>query len=201
MKGCLLAALALVGVILLLGGCGVSKYNGIVAQQENVDAKFVEITNQYKRRADLIPNLVKTVEGARDFERETLEAVIAKRQAVTNIQVPESVVQNPEAAAAFFQAQQGLTSALTRLLAVSENYPDLKATQAFRDLTVALEGTENRIAVARRDYIETVRSYNTAIKQFPGTLVAMLAGFEKMPQLEIEGEHLEDAPTVDFGNK
>jgi LemA protein len=180
MKGCLVVLVVVAAVLLGVGGCGVSQYNGIVSSQENVDAQWVEIRNQYKRRADLIPNLVNTVEGARDFERETLEAVIEKRRQVTNLQVPESVIEDP---------------------AVSESYPDLKATAAFRDLTVALEGTENRIAVARRDYVEAVKAYNVRIRKFPGNLVAGVFGFDEAPQLEIQGEALEEPPVVDFGEK
>jgi len=200
MKGCLIAMAVLLAILLGIGGCGVSKYNGIVTNQETVDAKWVEIRNQYKRRADLIPNIVKTVEGARDFERETLEAVIEKRRHVTNIQVPDSALEDPAAVQKFLQAQQGLSSALTRLLAVSESYPDLKATEAFRDLTVALEGTENRIAVARHDYIESVKGYNVGIKRFPGNMIAGMFNFEAAAQLEIQGEALEEAPAIDFGN-
>lgn len=201
MKGCLIAVLLAVLVLVGIGGCGVSKYNDIVSSQEVVDARWVEIRNQYKRRADLIPNLVNTVEGAADFERETLEAVIARRQAVTNLQVPESAVADPAAAQRFLEAQQGLGAALTRFLAVSEAYPQLQATQSFRDLTVALEGTENRIAVARSDYIDAVRHYNATIKRFPQNLLAGMFGFERIPQLEIEGERLEEAPAVDFGDR
>lgn len=198
MRGCLAAVAVCVGLVLLVAGCGVSTYNGIVSKQENVEAKFTEIKNQYKRRADLIPNLVEVVKGAKEFERETLEAVIEKRRHVTQIKVPDSVLENPQAAKAFLEAQESLGQALTRLLAVSERYPELKATQAFRDLAVALEGTENRIAVARRDYIEAVKQYNLAIRRFPGNLIAALFGFERAPQLEFE-EGVEETPKVDFG--
>lgn len=199
MKGVFVVLGVLLAVVLGIGGCGVTKYNGIVGKKESVDAQWVEIRNQYKRRADLIPNIVKTVQGASDFERETLEAVIEKRQQVTNIQVPDSAVTDPAAVQKFLEAQQGLSSALTRLLAVSERYPDLKSLAAFRDLTVALEGTENRIAVARRDYVESVKVYNVSIKQFPANVIAGMFNFDAASQLEIEGEDLETAPTVDFG--
>jgi LemA protein len=179
---------------LLLAGCGV---NNIPTYQETAKAKWSDVLNQYQRRADLIPNLVATVKGAADFERETLEAVVNARAKATSIQATPELVNDPEAFARFEAAQNELKGALSRLLATVENYPDLKATAAFRDLQAQLEGTENRIAVARNRYIDAVAAYNKLVRYFPTSLTARYllrleprtnfeasAGAEKPPEVK-----------------
>ncbi|HED65547.1 MAG TPA: LemA family protein [Planctomycetes bacterium] len=190
--------LVLVLGLLLAGGCGVSKYNTLVSEQETVEQCWRETLNMYKRRADLVPQLVETVKGASNFEKETLTQLTEARASVGRIQLPENLADDPAKLKAFLEAQQGLSSALSRLLAVAENYPELKSVGAFRDLQSQLEGTENRIAVARSDYIDAVREYNTAVRRFPNSLIASLFGFERMPQLEIE-DSVTETPKIDFG--
>jgi LemA protein len=165
------AALALALAVLAAGapGCG---YNSIQALDEQVTAAWAEVGNQYQRRADLVPNLVATVRGAADFERGTLEAVVAARARATGIQATPELVNDPEAFRRFEAAQAELSGALARLLVTVERYPDLKASAAFRDLQAQLEGTENRIAVARKRYIDTVAQYNTLVRSFPTNLTA-----------------------------
>jgi LemA protein len=154
---------------MLLSGCGV---NNIPTYEEQAKAKWADVNNQYQRRADLIPNLVETVRGYARQERETLEAVVNARAKATSIQVTPDIVNDPAKFKQFQEAQSQLSGALGRLIAVSENYPDLKSNQNFLALQSQLEGTENRIAVARRDYIESVRVYNTELRTFPGVLWA-----------------------------
>ena len=156
---------------LVVSGCG---YNQIQGADEQVKAAWAEVANQYQRRADLVPNLVSTVKGSANFERETLEAVVNARAKATSIQATPELVNDPEAFAKFEAAQTELKGALSRLLATVENYPDLKASAAFRDLQAQLEGTENRIAVARKRYIETVAEYNKLVRYFPTNLTARL---------------------------
>lgn len=179
----------------LLSGCG---YNAIQQKDEAVKAGWSEVLNQYKRRADLIPNLVKTVQGYAQQERQVLTEVTNARAKVGQIQV------NADDAASLqqFQAAQGeLSSALSRLLVVTENYPNLKSDQSFRDLQAQLEGTENRITVARGRYIETVQGYNTFVRSFPQNLTAKLFGYKEKPNFTVENEaQISEAPTVDFGN-
>ena len=179
-----------------LAGCGV---NNIPTYEEQAKAAWSQVQNQYQRRADLIPNLVETVKGAATFERETLQAVIEARGKVAQTTVPPDVLTNPEAFRAFEQNQAALTSALSRLLVVVERYPDLKANQNFLSLQSQLEGTENRIAVARRDYIDAVRRYNTELRTFPGRLWAMTlySGSEPMQNFTVV-EDVSKAPTVKF---
>ena len=185
-------------LLLLVGGCSVSTYNGLVTRKSKVAAGWSEIDNQYKRRYDLIPNLVATVQGAANFEKSTLTAVTEARASVGRVQLPKEVPTDDKQLAAYIAAQQGLGSALGRLMVVSENYPELKASQNFRDLQVQLEGTENRITVARTDYIEAVRDYNASIAKIPGNLVARFGGMTPAAQLTIpEAERA--APKVDFG--
>ncbi len=162
---------ALLAILLgvTLAGCGV---NNIPTQEEAAKAKWSQVLNQYQRRADLIPNLVETVKGYAKQEAQVLEAVVAARARATSVQVPADIVTNPEAFKKFQEAQSQLSASLGRLLAISENYPDLKSNQNFLALQSQLEGTENRIAVARRDYIESVRVYNTELRTFPGVLWA-----------------------------
>jgi len=161
--------LAVMALGVLLSGCGV---NNIPTYDEQAKAKWADVNNQYQRRADLIPNLVETVRGYARQERETLEAVVNARAKATSIQVTPDIVNDPAKFKQFQEAQSQLSGALGRLIAVSENYPDLKSNQNFLALQSQLEGTENRIAVARRDYIESVRVYNTELRTFPGVLWA-----------------------------
>ena len=165
----------LVAVLLLLSACGV---NTIPTLDEQVNAAWSQVLNQYQRRADLIPNLVETVRGYARQERETLEAVINARARATQMQLPPDILTNPEAFQEFQRSQAQLSGALARLLAVAEAYPDLKSNQNFLALQSQLEGTENRIAVARRDYIQTVQRYNTEVRTFPGRLWAWVYGAE-----------------------
>ncbi len=192
--------LALLIILLLvgLGGCaGCRTYNGLVAQDENVERVWGDVQTQYQRRADLIPNLVNTVKGAAEFERETLESVTNARANATSINLTADDLNDPAKMQAFQQAQSQLTGALSRLLAVAENYPQLQATQAFRDLQVQLEGTENRITVARRDYNGAVQTYNTRVGRFPTNLIAGVFGFDRRASFEADPGS-DQAPTVEF---
>ncbi len=190
-------------VILLLvafAGCsGCNTYNRLVAEDETVENAWADVESQYQRRADLVPNLVNTVRGAADFESSTLESVVEARARATSINLTVDDLSDPAAMQRFQEAQSQLSGALSRLLAVSENYPQLRATEAFRDLQVQLEGTENRIATARRDYNSAVRSYNTSVRRFPTNIIAGLTGFERRVPFEAE-EGAQQAPTVDFGS-
>jgi len=192
-----LPALFLAFVLPLLAGCG---FNTIPTQEEQAKAAWSEVLNQYQRRADLIPNLVETVKGYAAHESETLQAVVEARAKATQVTLPADALSNPDAFKAFQEGQAGLTSALSRLLAVVENYPDLKANQNFLALQAQLEGTENRIAVARRDYIEAVRIYNTSLKTLPTMLWAKFWFTDAKPfeTFTIPDEKLE-TPKVDFG--
>lgn len=188
--------LALLSLTLFLAGCGV---NNIPTYEEQAKATWSQVLNQYQRRADLIPNLVETVKGAAAFERDTLEAVVNARSRVAQTQVPADVLTNPEAFKTYEQNQAALTGALSRLLVVVEKYPDLKANQNFLALQSQLEGTENRIAVSRRDYIEAVRRYNTEIKTFPGRIwKIVLYGSAQPMQTFTISEEAKEAPKVKF---
>jgi LemA protein len=188
------------GVALLLGlsvsGCGI---NNIPSYQETAKAKWSDVQNQYQRRADLVPNLVETVKGYAKQERDVLEAVTAARARATSIQLPADIVNNPEAFKKFQDAQAQLSGALGRLLAVAENYPDLKSNQNFLALQAQLEGTENRIAVARRDYIDAVRIYNTELRTFPGVIWSrtLYAGDKPMETFTV-AEDVQRTPQVKF---
>lgn len=185
-------------VALLLGfhtGCG---YNDIQAGDEEVSAQWAEVANQYQRRADLIPNLVKTVQGSADFERETLEAVVNARAKATSIQATPELINDPAALEQFMGAQQQLGGALSRLLVAVERYPDLKGSAAFRDLQVQLEGTENRITVARGRYIDSVRRYNTLVRQFPVVITAKVIGADPKPTFEAREDVGDRPPEVEF---
>ena len=185
---------ALLGVT--LSACG---YNTIPTAEETAKAKWSDVQNQYQRRADLIPNLVATVQGYAKQEKEVLTAVTEARAKATSIKVDESTITDPEKFKQFQDAQRQLTGALGRLLAISENYPDLKSNQNFLALQSQLEGTENRIAVARRDYIEAVRVYNTTLKTFPGVLWAMTVFRSSKPMQEFTAASgSETAPKVQF---
>jgi LemA protein len=181
----------------LLSGCG---YNEFQTKDEATKAAWSEVVNQYQRRADLIPNLVNTVKGYATHERETLEAVTRARAAATSFQITPEVLNNPEAFQKFQQVQGELSSALSRLMVVSEKYPDLKADTSFRDLQSQLEGTENRITVARQRYIASVQDYNVSVRQFPNNLTAMMFGYKPKPSFTVENEKsISTAPTVNFG--
>ncbi len=190
----------LTGLMLLatltLTGCG---YNQIQSQDEQITSSWAEVLNQYQRRADLIPNLVSTVKGEAKFEQETLTKVVDARAKATSIQATPELVNNPEAFQKFQQAQGQLTSALSRLLVVSENYPSLRANQGFRDLQAQLEGTENRITVARNRYIQSVQAYNVTIRSFPSNLTAMLFGYKPKANFTVENEkEISTPPSVSF---
>jgi LemA protein len=176
---------------LLLSGCG---YNDFQRLDEQVKAGWAEVLNQYQRRADLIPNIVATVKGEANFEQETLTKVVEARARATSIQVTPETLNNPEAFNRFQQAQGELSSALSRLLVVSENYPNLKANQGFQDLRVQLEGTENRITVARNRYIKAVTDYNVLARQFPTNLTAMIFSYEVKPSFTVANEAAISAP-------
>jgi len=191
----LLGSAILAGV--LLSGCG---YNDFQTKDEATKAAWSEVVNQYQRRADLIPNLVNTVKGYASHERETLEAVTRARASATSFQITPEVLNNPEAFQKFQQVQGELSSALSRLMVVSEKYPDLKADTSFRDLASQLEGTENRITVARQRYIASVQDYNVTVRQFPKNLTAMVFGYETKPSFTVENEKaISTAPAVNFG--
>ena len=188
-----LTALALGGS---LSGCG---YNAFQSGDEQVKASWSEVLNQYQRRADLVPNLVNTVKGEARFEQDTLTQVIAARSKATAIQATPELVNNPEAFAKFQAAQGELTGALSRLMVLTENYPTLRANQGFRDLAVQLEGTENRITVARNRYIQAVQGYNVSIRSFPANLTAMALGYKAKASFTVDDEKaLSRPPTVGF---
>ncbi len=183
----------------VLAGCG---YNEIQSKDEAVKAAWAEVLSQYQRRADLIPNIVETVKGEADFERETLTRVIEARSKATSIQATPELVNDPAALARFQQAQGELSSALSRLLAVVENYPNLKTNQGFQDLRTQLEGTENRITVARNRFIQATQAYNVLVRQFPVNLTALVFGYGEKAQFAVENEAaLKTAPKVDFGRQ
>ncbi|MBI4061330.1 MAG: LemA family protein [Elusimicrobia bacterium] len=187
------AALAVLAAALWAVGA----YNGIVGGNEAVSAAWSQVENQYQRRADLVPSLVETVKGSSKFEKDTLAAVVEARAQVGRVALGKDVLEDPAAFKKFEEAQGGLSSALSRLLVVAERYPELKSTQGFRDLQVQLEGTENRVAVARMDFNDAARAYNTAIKRFPGSLVAGFGGFKERPYFAAAPEAAK-APAVKF---
>ncbi len=188
----MLAMLALLG----LSGCG---YNALQSQDEQIKASWSEVVNQYQRRADLIPNLVNTVKGYAAHEQDVLTQVTQARAAATSVQVTPEVLNDPAAFARFQAAQGALSGALSRLLAVSESYPQLKADANFRDLQAQLEGTENRITVARNRYIKSVQEYNVTVRSFPSNLTAMAFGYQAKPNFSVDNEkEISKPPTVDF---
>ena len=191
------AALAI--VVSLLSGCG---YNSFQTGDEAVKSAWSEVINQYQRRADLVPNLVSTVQGYAAHEKDVLKQVTQARAQVGGIQATPELINNPDAFAKFQQAQAGLSSALSRLLVVSENYPNLKADASFRDLQAQLEGTENRITVARNRYIKSVEAYNVSVRTFPNNLTAMMFSYQVKPNFSVENEKaISVAPKVDFGSE
>lgn len=186
-------------LVLNLTGCGYNKFQSL---DEESKASWSEVLNQYQRRADLVPNLVNVVKGYASHEKEVLTEVTNARAKVGSMQVTPEVLNDPEAFAKFQAAQGQLTSALSRLLVVAENYPNLKADQGFRDLQAQLEGTENRITVARNRYIETIKGYNVAVRSFPENLTAMMFGYKTKPSFAVENEKaISKPPTVEFGDK
>lgn len=185
--------------LFVLGGCG---YNTIQVNDEGVKSAWAEVLNQYKRRADLVPNLVNVVKGYADHEREVLTRVTEARASVGSLNVTPEVLEDPAALARFQQAQGSLSSALSRLLVVTENYPQLKADANFRDLQAQLEGTENRIAVARNRFIKAVETYNISVRTFPNNLTAKVMGYTPKASFTVENEAaISTPPGVDFGGQ
>ena len=197
MRPAIVVTVVLVAVVGLAAFSGVGTYNGLVDADETVGQAWADVQTQYQRRADLIPNLVRTVSGAADFEQETLTAVTEARARATSINLSADDLSDPAKMEAFMSAQASLSGALGRLLVVSENYPQLRATQGFRDLQVQLEGTENRITVARRDYNNVVADYNRGVRRFPGSIIASISGFDRKTPFEAQ-KGSENAPVVDF---
>jgi LemA protein len=191
-----LGLIVIIGLILLLGGCGCSGYNTMVNQDQNVKGKWGNVQSEYQRRSDLIPNLVNTVQGAANFEKSTLEAVIGARAKATQTTIDAGDL-TPENIAKYQAAQSELSGALSRLLVTVEQYPDLKANQNFRDLQAQLEGTENRIKVARNDFNTAVQGFNTTVKTFPNVIFANMFGFKEKGYFAADAG-AEKAPTVNF---
>jgi LemA protein len=197
--GCLIA---LVVAVVIFGMYLVGVYNGLVGSQQAVETQWANVQNVYQRRADLIPNLVATVKGAANFEQTTLREVIEARSRVGQLtpQATNEILNDPQKFQQFQQAQDQLSSALSRLMVVVEQYPQLQSVQAFRDLQVQLEGTENRIAVERRNFNQVAQDYNTRIRRFPAALFAGMMGFQPRPYFEAQPGS-ERAPRVDFGTR
>lgn len=184
---------------LALTGCG---YNDFQRLDEDTKSKWSEVLNQYQRRADLVPNIVASVKGEANFEQDTLTRVIEARSKATSIQATPELINDPQAFEKFQQAQGELSGALSRLMVVAEQYPQLQANQAFRDLRVTLEGTENRITVARNAYIQSVQEYNVLARSFPTNLTGMVFGYKAKPNFTVQNEaEISRPPTVDFGSK
>lgn len=198
-KGCLIVVLLVVGLLAFLGITAMSSYNGLVTRQERIQASASQIDNQYQRRFDLVPQLVETVKGVAGFEQSTLMEVTEARASVGRMTLPADVLKDGDSVNKYMAAQGQLGSALGRLFAVSEAYPQLRATDSFRDLQAQLEGTENRIAVARADFIEAVRQYNTGRRTFPANLLAATFNFEEAEVLEGDPAARE-VPVIDFSN-
>ena len=199
-KGCLIGLIGFLSVIIIIAiACviyGINTNNKIVTAEESVNSQWAKVENQYQRRADLIPNLVNTVKGYASHEKETLEGVVEARSKATQIKVDAEGL-TPEKLAEYQKAQGAVTSALGKLLAITENYPDLKANQNFLELQAQLEGTENRINVARKNFNDAAQSYNTNIRRFPKNIFAGMFGFDKKAYFEAE-EGSEKAPKVEF---
>ena len=194
----LLPLILLLSTTLGLSGCG---YNTFQSLDEEAKASWSEVLNQYQRRADLVPNLVNVVKGYAEHEKEVLTDVANARSKVGSMQITPELLNDPEAFARFQAAQGQMTSALSRLMAVAENYPNLKADQGFRDLQAQLEGTENRITVARNRYIASIKDYNVSVRSFPNNLTAMMFGYKTKPSFTVENEKaISSAPKVEFGD-
>ena len=199
LSGALIGVLVVAGLLLVLILASVGSYNGLQARKTTVEQKIAALDGQFKRRFDLIPNLVATVKGAADFEKTTLQSVVDARASVGRTQLPADL-NDPAQMDAYMKAQASLGGALSKLLVVAENYPALKATQQFGELQAQLEGTENRIAVARTDWTDSVREFNTKLRSFPGNIVGGIFNFKELPQYKAdEGERA--VPVVDFGSK
>lgn len=199
MKNRLFLLLATITAALGLSGCG---YNQFQTLDEQTKSAWSEVLNQYQRRADLVPNIVASVKGQANFEQETLTKVIEARAKATSIQATPELANDPEALKKFQAAQGELSGALSRLMVVAERYPELQANQGFRDLRVTLEGTENRITVARNNYIKTVQEYNVLARQFPTNLTAKVMGYKPKPNFTVENEAaISKPPVVDFGTE
>jgi LemA protein len=199
MRRWLFTVVAALALPLTLTGCG---YNDFQRLDEQTKAAWSKVLNQYQRRADLVPNIVATVKGEAAFEQDTLTKVIEARAKATSIQVTPETLNNPEAFKKFQTAQGELGSALSRLMVVSEQYPNLKANQGFSDLRVQLEGTENRVTVARNEYIQSVESYNVLARSFPNNLTAMVFGYNTKPNFTVQNETtISTPPVVDFSKK
>lgn len=188
--------IVVLGVLAIIALWAANVYNGLVSAEEEVESAWAQVENQYQRRSDLIPNLVATVKGYAAHESETLEGVISARARATQITVDPSNA-TPEQLAAYQKAQGELSQALGRLMAVAESYPDLKANENFRDLQAQLEGTENRCTIARQNYNEVARAFNTYLRRFPNNIIAGAFGFEKKPYFEAD-EDAKKAPKVEF---
>ena len=199
-KGCLIGVIVVLVLLLALGGCAVGKYNTIIENEQKVEETLTKIDNQYKRRYDLVPQLVEIVKGAADFEKSTITEVTEARASVGRLQLPENVARDPAALEEYMAAQAAFGGSLSRLLVAVESYPQLRATQNFLSFQDQYEGTENRIAQSRTDYIEAVKGYNVSIKKFPNNFIANAFGFEKLPQLPFEEENLTEAPKIDFSD-
>lgn len=195
-KGCLIAVIAVVVVAVLVGVWAMGSRNSFVTKEEGVASAWAQVENVYQRRADLIPNLVETVKGYATHEQSTLEGVVSARARATQVTIDPDKI-DVESLRRFQEAQGELGAALSRLLAVTENYPDLKANENFMQLQAQLEGTENRIAVERKKFNEVVRDYNVTVRQFPGNIVAAMFGFEAKPYFEAD-ESAHQAPKVEF---
>ena len=199
MKNRLFLLFATIAAALTLSGCG---YNQFQTLDEKTKSAWSEVLNQYQRRADLVPNIVASVKGQANFEQETLTKVVEARAKATSIQATPELANDPEALKKFQAAQGELSGALSRLMMVSERYPELQANQGFRDLRVTLEGTENRITVARNDYIQAVQAYYVLARQFPSNLTAMVMGYKPKPNFTVENEAaISKPPVVDFGTE
>ena len=189
--------IACLAILVLFGGCAVTTYNGLISQDETVQSSWSEVQNQYKRRFELIPQLVNTVKGAANFEKSTMLEVTAARSAVSKLSTDDGALKDPAQKDAYMKAQKALGSSLGRLLVTVERYPDLKASQNFLNLQDQLEGTDNRIATARRDYIESIKTYNTRVRKFPANILAGMFGFQTREQMQFD-EAEQAVPNVDF---
>lgn len=199
MKNRLFVFFATVVAAFALSGCG---YNQFQTLDEQTKSAWSEVLNQYQRRADLVPNIVASVKGQANFEQETLTKVVEARAKATSIQMTPEMANDPEALKNFQAAQDELSSALSRLMVVSERYPELQANQGFRDLRVTLEGTENRITVARNNYIKAVEEYNVLVRSLPSNITAMVMGYKVKPNFTVENEAaISKPPVVDFGTE
>lgn len=199
-SGCLIAGIVVVVLVVILGMFLAGTYNSLVGSEQNVEAKWAQVQNAYQRRADLIPNLVATVKGAANFEQETLTRIVEARSRVGQVsaQATQEILNDPQKFQQYQQAQDGLSSALSRLLVVVEQYPQLQSVPAFRDLMVQLEGSENRVSVERMRFNEAAQDYNTRVRRFPAAIFAGMLGFEPKPYFQSQ-PGAETAPKVDFG--